>query len=461
MLIYFVILLFSVYFIAKTIFDRQTGIIAMFLVSMYPLIFESSRQYSLDFPLTAVVALSIFILLKTAYFTNTFFSILLGIISGIAMLIKGQFVLFFIWPLIVILSGCLFKKSEKKNFKTILFNVIIFFIIAAATASIWWFNKLGIAGRGFIEHIMSKNKFLESKTVMDMYSFDFYFYHLRKLVSSSIGYPLSAVFIISLFYLTKSRFKYKVLMMAWILVPFILFSVLFVIKHDRFLMPILPAIAILSALGIRQLKSKILKTSVIVFIIFIAFMQFFILSYYDWYKDKAKIVKILYTHNQTCYAVTPHYDSEKIILTKEAADTITRDYGARGECKIGTVIFSGHMAPNEVLYWLYYWNNDFDLMDWLENYAHFSKELPSLSYLIFISYIKDGFIWPKGEDFLNLVSRYKDLRIFNGYPGWDENFKKLSACESNFYLLKKIIFSNKICWYIYKNKNIDDKQIKN
>ena len=96
-------------------------------------------------------------------------------------------------------------------------------------------------------------------------------------------------------------------------------------------------------------------------------------------------------------------------------------------------------------------------MDWLENYAHFSKELPSLSYLIFISYIKDGFIWPKGEDFLNLVSRYKDLRRFNSHPDWQENFKKLSMQEYNFRLFKKIEFSNKICWYIYKNKNIDDK----
>lgn len=457
MLIYFVILLFSVYFIAKTILDRQTGIIAMFIVSIYPLIFESSRQYSLDFPLTAVVTLSVLLLLKTIYFTNTFFSVLLGISSGIGMLIKGQFILFFIWPLIVFLSRSFLIKSEKKDFKIIIFNVIIFFAIAAAIASIWWFNKLGSLGAGFIEHI-SSNKFLESGTVNKIYSLDFYLYHLRALISSSIGYIFSGIFIISLFHLIKYRFKYRVLIMTWILIPFATFSLLFVIKHDRFLMPILPAIAIVLALGIRQLKSKILKRSVLILIIFAGLIQYFVLSYfYGWYEDNAKIMNIPpIFHSRTCYAAKPYYDSEKLTLTREATDTITKDYGKRGKCKIGTIAFSGRICPNEILYWLYYWNNDFEVMDWLENYASFSKELPGLRYIIFISYIDDGFIWPKGDNFLKLVSRYTDLRRFESYPDWHENFKNLSAYESKFHLLKKIDFSNKIRWYIYKNKNIDD-----
>ncbi len=93
--VYFFILFFSTYAIAKKIADRKTGLLAMFLVSMYPLIFESSRQYSLDFPLAAFIALSIYLLLKTNYFTNFQYSCFLGISCGIAMLIKGQFILFF------------------------------------------------------------------------------------------------------------------------------------------------------------------------------------------------------------------------------------------------------------------------------------------------------------------------------------------------------------------------------
>lgn len=458
MLIYFLTVLFSTYFIAKTILDRQLGIIAMFLVSMYPLIFESSRQYSLDFPLTAIVTLSVVLLLKTVYFTNTFFSVLLGIVSGIGMLIKGQFILFFIWPLMIILSSVIFRKSENKNLKIILLNIIIFFAIATAIALFWWFNKVGNSGRGFIEHIASNNKFLESGNINKMHSLDFYLYHLRALVSSSIGYLLSVVFIISLFYLVKRRLQYKILLMTWMLIPFALFSLLFVIKHDRFLMPILPAVAIVSALGIRQLKNKVLKTSVMVFMISASLMQYFGLSYfYGRYKYNAKIMKIPpIFHNRTYYAATPYYDSEKINLTKEAADTITKDYGRKGKCKIGTIVFSGHMATYEVLYWLYYWNNDFEVMDWLENYTFFSQALPNLRYLILISYVDDGFIWPRGDNFLALVSRYRVLKIFESYPDWQENFKKLSAAEPNFCMLKKIEFANGICWYIYKNKNFGD-----
>ncbi|MBU1864558.1 MAG: glycosyltransferase family 39 protein, partial [Candidatus Omnitrophica bacterium] len=56
---YLIILLLSTYLIGRTLFSDFVGLLAMFLLYMYPLIFESFRQFQLDSPLTAMVALSI------------------------------------------------------------------------------------------------------------------------------------------------------------------------------------------------------------------------------------------------------------------------------------------------------------------------------------------------------------------------------------------------------------------
>jgi hypothetical protein len=106
MLLYLTIILFSTYAIGRKLGDRATGVLAAFFVSMYPLIFESSRQYGLDLPLTALVCLAFLLLLKTEYFNGLKYSMLLGITAGIAMLIKGQFLIFFAAPFLWAVQGC-------------------------------------------------------------------------------------------------------------------------------------------------------------------------------------------------------------------------------------------------------------------------------------------------------------------------------------------------------------------
>ncbi len=61
-IIFFPMLILSTYKIGKLISGKKSGIISAFLVSMYPLIFNHLRIYMLDLPLTAIIALSIYIL---------------------------------------------------------------------------------------------------------------------------------------------------------------------------------------------------------------------------------------------------------------------------------------------------------------------------------------------------------------------------------------------------------------
>jgi len=456
--IFLLVLMVSTYFIAKDTVNKQAGLLAMFLVSIYPLVFESSRQYSLDLPLAALVTLSIFFLMRTNYFTNSFYSILLGVSAGTAMLIKGQFILFFIWPFLLILSRYI-SKNNKLSLK-VLFNLSLFMFIALLVASLWWGNKMETAFKEFNLHVASRQKFLENYAVYAIYSPEFYFFHLKSLFLNSISIPLAIPFWVSFFCILKLKIKYKLILLAWIVIPFILFSCCFVIKHDRFLMPILPPIAIFSSCVIWQINNKKLRGALLALLVITAMVIYFVFSYFYLYCPQKNCIRagkrIIFTGvSSSSYGSSLTYDSEKIALTKKAVDLITEDYGNRQNYKLGTILSSGHLGSNEVFYWLYYWNNELYVADWLESYNSFYKELLCFDYLIFVSYEEDGFVWPEREKFLAMLEKRRviNLNLIKTFEGWNDNFNRLCSLGKEFVLLDTLKFSNGLCWYIYKRKH--------
>ena len=102
-IIFLGILIFSTYGIGKRIYNRNTGLLSAFLVSMYPIIFGETREYLIDIPVVAMVALSIYVLLLSNNFKNKRYSILFGITLGLGMLTKWTFIFFIIGPFCYVL----------------------------------------------------------------------------------------------------------------------------------------------------------------------------------------------------------------------------------------------------------------------------------------------------------------------------------------------------------------------
>ena len=92
--VYLAILLVSVYGIGRILFSRGVGLLAAFLVSFYPVLFSISRLSYVDFAMTAMVALGIYLLVKTDGFRNRRWSIVFGLGMGLGLLIKWPFIAF-------------------------------------------------------------------------------------------------------------------------------------------------------------------------------------------------------------------------------------------------------------------------------------------------------------------------------------------------------------------------------
>lgn len=95
--VFMVILFLSVYGIGKRMYGRSAGLLAAFLVSMYPVLFGISRLSYVDYALTAMASLTIYFMVRTEGFVYRRHSVLLGISLGLGALTK--------WPIAAFVSA--------------------------------------------------------------------------------------------------------------------------------------------------------------------------------------------------------------------------------------------------------------------------------------------------------------------------------------------------------------------
>jgi len=454
-LVYLLVLLFSIYAIGKKIGGRGAGLLAALLVSMYPLIFESSRQYGLDLPLTAIVCLACLFLLKAEHFTRLKYSALFGLACGAGMLIKGQFLIFLAAPLAVVLGAYFSADSRYKLTAVVFWNICVFVFLAAMISSLWWADKIGDALSSLYMHVTSAQKFVESGTVDRIRSLDYYLYNIKALFFDSLGVVFGVIFLASLIFFIRSKARYRGFILSWLFVPLTLFSLFFVIKHERFLMPVLPAIALVSAWGTARLSASRVKLITIISLVLFSLAQYYTLSYFTCWNNRSPVFFFgSSSYGRALYTRKPYYDREKLELIDKAAKIVSGACADKGGCKAGMAMLGGHISVYEAMYWMYSFDPRISLRDWLEFYEDFYRELPELKYIIICSYRSDGVTWPRGREFLGLAEKNRLVQVKRAEfpPDWENNFKAFIRAEKDFELVETLDFSNGMTWYIHKRK---------
>ncbi len=440
-------------------FSDFVGLVASFLLFMYPIIFQSSRQFQLDFPLTAMVALNILLLLKCDNFKYRKYSFLFGLSLGWAMLIKGQAILFVIWPLFWVLYKT-FKDLGREMWgnrlrSRQLQSLIIFTIVASLLASVWWLHQIEDAKYSLIEHIFNKQKALESFFSWDeKYSFASITFHFKALFSSLSPF-LFLTFLISLPLFLKRKIKYKGIYLSWLIIPFLLFSLVFTIKHPRFLMPIIPAMGLITARGLYQIKNKKLRMPLLFFIIIFGFIQFYILSFRD-YKYRDISIGFLKIFGRSDYETGPPHKED---LEIDKVVRIMRKYTFINQpVKIGS-ISCGHSdrpATFETVYWLKMKDRFLYPIDLTEMHRSFLENFGCLDFILFRLPLESSLDWPGGEEFRILLRKNHYCKIHQleteDFIGWNRLLKILEDAKSNFQLIGKVLRDNRDVYYIYKKK---------
>jgi hypothetical protein len=281
---YLFILFFSVYKIGQKLFSNSAGLLAAYLVSLFPMTGGMSRVYYLENSTTALISLALLSLLNTCYFRNRKYSFLFGIAFALALLAKWTSIIFIAGPFIYYLFITMFSKDIiKEDRKKIFINLSISLLIC----SILILPVYILLIKPFLS--MYINIF---STIKISKMFCFSVNHFFRYFSYLYNYQLLPFFTIlfccsALFFLFKKKAG-RGFLLLWFLFPSFFFTILIFCGYydtPRFTMPFSPAIALIistSSLSLVNKKVKIMQVInffLITLIVIFGFVQYFRLSY--------------------------------------------------------------------------------------------------------------------------------------------------------------------------------------
>ena len=318
-ILYLLILLLSTYGIASHLFNKNIGILSALLISTYPLVISMQKTYLLDLSLTALIAATIYFLLKTENFSNTKYTLLFAITFSFAELTKWTAIFFIIGPVLYTIyqklhepKKCLYcgkitqdnkqfcsKQHEKKfqrtnstishiTLKNIILCISIIFIIAGS----WYIPNFTQVTTNLLHGQEYWGTIEGEPNVLTLDSFIWY----PSAIPQQTGILLFALLLISLTYLAirKENFDTKLFMAFSFITPYIVFT-LTKNKSARYTMPILIFFSILTAYFLIdiQTKQKFAKHILIIIIILLSIQTISLYtgdnspSSEDWYTEDA------------------------------------------------------------------------------------------------------------------------------------------------------------------------------
>ena len=249
-LVFLALLLVSVYAIGRRVHSRRAGLLAAALVTLYPALYGESRQFGVDFPGTAITAAGVALLLYTERFSRLRTCLLLGLLVGLGVLLRPQICFFLAGPTVLLLASALLRPGDAGR-KRVLLNVAACAAVAAAASAVWWRGRLGEILGAFVFHQE------EAEKICEVYETSALFYVKMLPACFSATLLLAALAgVLGLLaggarparagWLVGPRF---VLVLAWLLVGFAVLSYIRV-NHLRYMLPLAPALALVTAVGL-------------------------------------------------------------------------------------------------------------------------------------------------------------------------------------------------------------------
>jgi hypothetical protein len=268
-------MLFSVYYLGRKIDGRKVGLLAAFIVSMFPFVFGMSRVFMLEFALMAMIAFSICCLVYTNNFTNTKFSLFFGLSLGLGMLTKWTYFLFIIGPLLYTLF-CILKHSQISKFSSYriqISNILLSFLIGFLLSLLCYYD---LDWLGKWVGIITFPPTTVNETFWHTFSGSTFYVRSIFPWQISLSFFILLCCIVPIFF--NSDIKYKPILLYWLIIPIAILTFI-PNKWGRHIMPVLPSIAFILAIGIEGLPWKKLKVIMISLILIVGMTQYLFISY--------------------------------------------------------------------------------------------------------------------------------------------------------------------------------------
>lgn len=259
-LFYLIILLWSTYGIGRILYNKSVGILAALLVAVYPFLIYMSRTLVIDLSLTTMVTLGFYLYLRSRDFSDRKFSLLFGLVSGLGLLMKWTYAFFLLGP---ILYGLWRRKK----------NCFISAIVALVVAFPWYSYNL----IKFIRYSIRFSGIGASEgdpSIFTMKSIGYYGQNLLLQIQ-----PVFLIlFLVGLIVYMVTWKRQNKLLFWWMVLPYLILT-LISNKDERYTLPILSAVAIISCFWLFNLKNMVMRRVLVTLIVIFGIGQFMLSSF--------------------------------------------------------------------------------------------------------------------------------------------------------------------------------------
>jgi 4-amino-4-deoxy-L-arabinose transferase-like glycosyltransferase len=249
------LLLIATYGIGCTLLDPLSAAVAAVIVNFYPLLIWLSRETIIDYWLTSMVALAMWLLIQTNEFSSRTRTILFGISCGLGMLTKWTFAFFIFLPAL-----WLARKNPK--------HAALAALIAAGIGAYWY----AFAGQRLSQLLTVNAAQSLTEGDPDRYSIGALIFYIRALEGSQLFLPLFVAFIAGAMLLVFNFDRSWLPIALWIVGGWA-GLMLFQNKDPRYTAPLLPAVALITAQICRR------RGSVLALLVPLLLVQHFLVSF--------------------------------------------------------------------------------------------------------------------------------------------------------------------------------------
>lgn len=265
--VYLGVLIFSTYGIGRLAVGGRCGLLAAFLVSMYPIVYGLSRLYLADVALTAVTTFAVFCIFWSDSFRHRLPSLVLGIAIAVGVLTKWTFIVFLLGPLAIAVYVALRHPTRAR-----LTNLLVAGVLALAFGLPWYVNNLEP-----LREFLQFNRFQAApkEGEVAVWTAASWLYYLRELLNQQVLLPLALLAGAgTLLALRRCKANaYLLMLLAWIVIGYVA-STLYINKDTRYVIPYLPALALLTAIGLVHIRQVIVKRVGLALIVLYALLQY-------------------------------------------------------------------------------------------------------------------------------------------------------------------------------------------
>jgi len=255
--LYLFILFVSVFFAAEKIAGEKAAFVAVFLVSTFPAVIAYSRDFLFEFPLAALMALSYLFFLKSDSFAVRKHSVFFGVCAGLAILTKTMGMVFIVMPFLY--GIYIFVRGSSKIGK----NVVYAFLAAFCVVSIYYIpNFKHIFGYLFYYGVGAGSQNF-NQGVSNMFSLKYWTVYFEDITLRGISIFHLLVFIAAaaafLFTREKKLSREYWILWLWFICGYVLLSIPHNKGAEQYALPILPPLALITAVHISRISSKTVK----------------------------------------------------------------------------------------------------------------------------------------------------------------------------------------------------------